>query len=56
MGSNPSFSHPRIRYSLLRAKQILRCVWTKIIAALAVRTIVILYALLRFLANRCRTE
>jgi len=47
---------PETRYSILQIKQVIRCIWNKVIVSLAIQVIIILYALLRFLLTKCRVE
>jgi len=47
---------PDTRYSILQIKQVIRCIWNKVVVLLAIQVIIILYALLRFLLNKNRVE
>jgi hypothetical protein len=47
---------PRIRYPLAMLRQLIRCSWNRLIVALAIRGILILYALLQFVLSKYRAE
>jgi hypothetical protein len=47
---------PASDYHQASARRIIRCCWNRMIIALAIRGILILYALLKFVLSRCRTE
>jgi hypothetical protein len=47
---------PRSRYRLGAIRQLIRCCWNRIIVAVAIRTITVLYALLQYVLTKCRAE
>ena len=47
---------PGTGYRLAAVRQIIRYVWNRTIIAVAIRAILILYALLQVILTKCRTE
>lgn len=47
---------PRHRYRLTMLRQLIRCSWNRLIVAMAIRGILILYALLQFVLAKYRSE
>jgi hypothetical protein len=47
---------PGTGYRLDRAERVIRCFWNRAIVALAIRAILMLYALLQFVLTKYRAE
>jgi hypothetical protein len=47
---------PRSGYRLAVPRQVIRCFWNRIIVAVAIRAILILYALLQFVLRKYHAE
>ena len=47
---------PRNSYRLASVRLVIRCFWNRIIVAVAIRLVLILYALVEFVLTKCRTE
>jgi hypothetical protein len=47
---------PGAGYRPAAVRQVIRCFWNRMIVALAIRAILILYALVQFVLTKCRAE
>jgi len=47
---------PAAGYRLAAVRQVIRCFWNRMIVAVAIRAILILYFLLQFVLTKCRDE
>lgn len=47
---------PRSGYRLAALRRVVRCFWNRIIVAVAIRAILVLYALLQFVLRKYRAE